>query len=154
MFGSCSEPIKANKIISCGTRDSQYPIRTVATKRRHILPSENRLTESHNTLSDLHLSCSPFSLSKWDGTSERQLNVSVQKWDLCFSRSASERYPANAAIWLDPGAGTVRQRLMLKHALVARCLFFLFSSLSWSAREYSVLLEELVILIRRWVNAC
>ena len=26
MFGSCSEPIKANKIISYATRDSQHPI--------------------------------------------------------------------------------------------------------------------------------
>ena len=34
MFGSCSQPIKANKIISCGTRDSQHPIRTAATTKR------------------------------------------------------------------------------------------------------------------------
>ena len=36
MVGSCSQPIKANKIISCGTRDSQHPIRTAATKRRRL----------------------------------------------------------------------------------------------------------------------
>ena len=33
MFGSCSQPIKANKISSCGTRDSQHPIRTAATDK-------------------------------------------------------------------------------------------------------------------------
>ena len=33
MFGSCSQPTKANKIISCGTRDYQHPIRTAPTKR-------------------------------------------------------------------------------------------------------------------------
>ena len=27
MFGSCSQPIKANKILSCGTRDSQHGVR-------------------------------------------------------------------------------------------------------------------------------
>ena len=33
MVGPCSQLIKANTIISCGTRDSKHPIRTAATKR-------------------------------------------------------------------------------------------------------------------------
>ena len=33
MFGSCSQPIKADKIILCGTRDFQHLMRTAATKR-------------------------------------------------------------------------------------------------------------------------
>ena len=32
MVGSCLQPIKANKVISCGTQDSQHPIRTAATE--------------------------------------------------------------------------------------------------------------------------
>ena len=33
-FGSCSEPIKANKIISYRTRHSQHRVRTAAVRRR------------------------------------------------------------------------------------------------------------------------
>ena len=36
MFGSCSQPIRANNIILYGTRFSQHPIRTAATKGRQL----------------------------------------------------------------------------------------------------------------------
>ena len=36
MFHSCLRPIKAIKIISYGTQDSQHPIRTAATKWRQL----------------------------------------------------------------------------------------------------------------------
>ena len=43
MFGSCSQPIKANKIISCGTRDFQHSVRTEATKRRQLMTRQSPL---------------------------------------------------------------------------------------------------------------
>ena len=46
MFGSFTEPIKANKIISYGTRDSQHPIRRAAAKRRKITTGRSPLVSA------------------------------------------------------------------------------------------------------------
>ena len=51
MFGSCSEPIKANKIISYGTRDSQHSIRSTARKRRQLMTGRSPL------VSTVHANC-------------------------------------------------------------------------------------------------
>ena len=51
MFGSCLEPIKANKIILYGTQDSQHLIRTVATKRLQLTTGRSLL------VSAVHANC-------------------------------------------------------------------------------------------------
>ena len=43
MFGPCSEPMKANRIISYGIQDFQHQIRTAATKRRQLMTGRSAL---------------------------------------------------------------------------------------------------------------
>ena len=80
MFSSCSQPIKANKIISCRTRDSQHPIRIFSNKEmttnmtsthvRRIGNSRfstfsNNRSNKKTTTSDLPISthvCHPYEL--------------------------------------------------------------------------------------------
>ena len=56
MVGSYSQPIKANKIISYGTRDFQHPIRTAATKRWRLTISTR--APSMRTACELRISSS------------------------------------------------------------------------------------------------
>ena len=51
MFGPCSEPMKANRIISYGIQDFQHQIRTAATKRRQLMTGRSALASA------IHANC-------------------------------------------------------------------------------------------------
>ena len=82
MVGSCSQPIKANKVISCGTRDSQHPIKTAATER------DDAEYDLHSCMSAVHANCEFAPVFMAYGTRDFQHSIrtaATNRWRIMIS---------------------------------------------------------------------